>query len=231
MPLVSIVIPIGPDETQWKTLLSDLSFLNNLDLDMADTEIIIAAPFDSEPHHISDTNVHWLCEGKGRAEQLNAGARHARGEFMWFLHADSRVDVSQFFVLLGCLRSKPNCLYYFDLIFSKEGGVLMFLNEWGANIRSHLFGVPFGDQGFCIKKSLFTTLGGFPEDVTYGEDHLFVWKAKQYDIPIKSVGVSLYTSSRKYKKLGWFKTTCLHQYLWLKQACSEWVRLRKGKMQ
>jgi hypothetical protein len=63
--------------------------------------------------------------------------------------------------------------------------------------------------------------------VSYGEDHVFVWKARQHGITEKPICDTLYTSARKYKKDGWLKTTFMHQYLWIKQAWPEWVILRK----
>ncbi len=96
----------------------------------------------------------------------------------------------------------------------------------GALFRSRALGVPFGDQGFCIKKTIFNKLGGFPEGLPYGEDHVFVWRARQQGIDLQPLGVKLYTSARKYKKHGWLKTTILTQYLWIKQALPEWQKLK-----
>lgn len=55
-----------------------------------------------------------------------------------------------------------------------DGPLLSGLNAIGANVRSKVFGLPFGDQGFLIRKEVFTNLGGYPVDCYYGEDHLFV---------------------------------------------------------
>jgi len=108
--------------------------------------------------------------------------------------------------------------------------VLCALMRGGARLRSRILKVPFGDQGFCIKKALFHKLEGFPEDLPYGEDHVFVWKIRQHGTELQPTGAILYTSARKYKKHGWLKTTLLHQYLWIKQAWPEWKKLKKRQI-
>ena len=42
--------------------------------------------------------------------------------------------------------------------------------------------MPFGDQGFCLKKETFWSLKGFLPggEALGGEDHLFVWKAQAW---------------------------------------------------
>jgi hypothetical protein len=69
---VSIIIPTAPDETAQQQLLNDLELLNN--------EIIVSA------------------EGS-RAKSLNVGAVKASNDFLWFLHADSRVSAENIFAL------------------------------------------------------------------------------------------------------------------------------------
>ncbi|MEZ5814266.1 MAG: glycosyl transferase family 2 [Alphaproteobacteria bacterium] len=182
---MSIIIPIAPDETGHKTLLKDL--------DCVDAEIIVSS------------------EG-GRAASLNAGAAQARGEFLWFLHADSRVTQENMAILERCLKREPGALHYFFLSF---GYGCVALNAWGANVRSALFGLPYGDQGLCLSKENFERLGGFPES-EYGEDLLFVRKAKKAGVLLRIVPSKLRSSGRKYHKQGWLKTTLVHQWMLFK---------------
>jgi GT2 family glycosyltransferase len=69
--------------------------------------------------------------------------------------------------------------------------------------------MPFGDQGFCISKTLFHEIGGYPEKAPYGEDLLFVWKAKETGVKLHHVPSKLITSARHYQETGWFKLTLL----------------------
>ncbi|MCC6597787.1 MAG: hypothetical protein IT559_03255 [Alphaproteobacteria bacterium] len=179
---VSIIIPVAPGETAHERLLEDIKHLN--------TEIIISSE-------------------SSRAKSLNAGAAKARNPFLWFLHADSRVSAENISRLEQELTRRSNVLHYFDLAY-EEGG-LATLNAWGANIRSRLCGLPYGDQGFCISKTLFEKIGGYPEKVSYGEDLLFIRCAKRAGIRLNRIPSKLKTSARKYHQHGWLRLTVLRQ--------------------
>jgi len=184
---ISIIIPLAPDENAHERLLDDLKPLN--------AEIIVSS------------------EGS-RAKSLNAGVAKAHNPFLWFLHADSRVSAENLVDLEQALARRSNALHYFDLAY-EEGG-LAALNAWGANVRSHLCGLPYGDQGFCISRTLFEKIGGYPEDVPYGEDLLFVRQAKRQGIRLNRIPSKLKTSARKYHQHGWLKLTALRQWQMMK---------------
>ena len=184
---VSIIVPIAPDETAHKQLLDDLKHL--------ESEIIVSS------------------EGS-RATSLNAGATKANRTFLWFIHADSRVSTENIEAMEQALQRRPDAVHYFDLAYEERG--LPTLNAWGANIRSRLFNMPYGDQGFCISKTLFKKIGGYPEDTLYGEDLLFVRLTKKMGIELNRIPSKLITSSRKYTQEGWIKLTILRQWQMMK---------------
>lgn len=225
MSALSVIIPLAPDETAWQSLLADLSKLPD------GTEILFVASENSEISHESvllpKKEIRFLKSKSGRAAQMNAGAKAAKGKYLWFLHADSKFAHDTLSALLRAIKNHSETLLYFDLAFLDDATPLMLINSLGVYFRSRILKVPFGDQGFCIKKDLFNKLDGFPDNLPYGEDHVFVWKARQQSIAVHPVCSRLYTSARKYKKHGWLKTTFMHQYLWIKQAWPQWVILRK----
>ncbi len=182
---VSIIIPLAPGETAHEQLLKDLKHCG--------AEIILSSE-------------------EGRAQSLNAGAGKAQRQFLWFLHADSRVSQENINILQRCLKREPDALHYFFLNF---GFGLTALNAWGANVRSVFFNLPYGDQGFCLSKENFEKLGGYPQ-ADYGEDVLFVRKAKKTGMALRYVPSKLRTSARKYRAKGWLKVTLLHQWMLFK---------------
>ena len=184
---VSIIIPVADGETAHELLLNDLKGL--------ESEIILSS------------------EGS-RAVSLNKGAAKASQPFLWFLHADSRVSAENITALAQAIENHAQALHYFDLAY-EEGG-FPALNAWGANIRSRVFGLPYGDQGFCISKAVFDDIGGYPENAPYGEDLLFVRLVKQSSIQVYRVSSKLLTSARKYQQYGWLKLTVLRQWQLLK---------------
>ncbi len=197
---ISIIIPVGANEDALEHLLSDLKDI--------DAEIIPSS-------------------GDTRAQALNAGAAKAQHNILWFLHADSRISDQNIQSLYKALQHKPNALHYFDLKFDQKG--LPQINSWGANMRSSLFGAPYGDQGFCISKPQFERAGRYPEGLEYGEDLMFVWRARQSGIKLNRIKSTLISSARKYKAHGWLKLTCIYQYKWIKMSLPEMWKLYWGR--
>lgn len=163
-----------------------------------------------------------------RAKSLNIGAAKAQHKFLWFLHADTVLPENAFEALQQSLHKNETALHYFRLAFANDGPRRIDLNAKGANLRARLFGTPFGDQGLSIRKDLFFSTGGYPEDAQYGEDHLFVWLARRHGIALNEVPATLITSARRYREHGWVRTTLLYQWLWITQALPQfWLLLMR----
>jgi len=227
---LSIIIPVASWDESWHCLIDDLKITEGK------SEIIFVTEKEDEfpqwpdiKEQLKACNPSNITAPSGRAKSMNAGAEIAKGDFLWFLHADSRFPEESFKLLLKNIEEKPDSLHYFKLRYANDGPPLMFINELGANIRSSVFKVPFGDQGFCIKKSLFEKLGKYNEQVEFGEDHLFVWQAHQNKVPLAKIQSPLITSARKYNSYGWTELTIENQCKWIKQAMPEFKKLIKLK--
>lgn len=190
---ISIIIPLSAAETQQHHLLQDLEQIPQL-----------------------HTEVIQCCKGR-RAVSLNKGAAQASGQWLWFLHADCRVTAANVKALQRSIQRRPEALHYFDLAFAKNPQQLGLtcINAWGANLRSRIFGTPFGDQGLCIRRDQFRRMRGYSEAAPYGEDLLLVWKARQAGIKLTRTGSTLVTSPRRYQQCGWLKLTLLFQWHYL----------------
>jgi len=228
-PQLSVVIPVGPGDAAWRELLGQLGPQLQ-----AETEVLVAATTPEPPEFtalrpavVPPAQWRWLVGPPGRARQHNHGASAAGGAFLWFLHADSRLPPNALAVLGQRLSFDSAALWYFDLRFLPDGPRLMWLNALGARVRSRLLGLPFGDQGLALSRRVFEGLGGFREDLPYGEDHLLVWAARRAGVRLRPVGCALYTSARKYQQRGWLGTTLTHIRLTWRQALPEglaWFR-------
>ncbi|MDB5365551.1 MAG: putative glycosyltransferase [Rhodospirillales bacterium] len=202
---VSIIVPIGPGDESWRDLARDL--------DGSDAELIWVA---TEPAPADAPAGRWLVARPGRAQQLNDGARAATRGFLWFLHADTRLEASSLAALAASLQ--PDALLWFDLAFATDGAGPMRLNALGANLRARLLGVPFGDQGFALSRATFERIGPYDETAPYGEDHLLLWRARRAGVKLVQVGATLTTSARAYRTHGWLRVTLTYQWRWLRQA-------------
>ena len=171
--------------------------------------------------------LQWIESPQGRALQMNTGAKIAKGDYFWFIHADSRLNYQCFPSLYASVKTNPHDLHYFKLCLL-NGPFFIFLNTIFANWRADILGIPFGDQGFCFSRQVFFDLGGFDPHARY-EDHHLVWKMRLKGGKLKKVNATLQTSARKYRRDGWFTTTIMHLYLTYSYAIPRWLRLVKEK--
>jgi hypothetical protein len=222
--VISVIMPLGPHDGIPRKLIDDLG------KSAAIGEILIAVPSGRNPEGGDVDGVSVVHASPGRASQMNAAAGRASGSHLWFLHADSVLGHEAIDKLLFSLERNPEAFWYHDLSFQKDGPVLMRLNEWGVRFRSDMLKMPFGDQGFCLPRSVFRQIGGYDETALYGEDHLLVWKARQQNVPVLRTGGRIQTSARKYRSGGWARITLLHVWLTTKQALPEFFKwLRRNK--
>lgn len=214
---LAVIVPVGPGDAAWRDLESDL-------LELPPEAQVIFAATEALPEPLRP-GWRWITAPVGRARQINAGARASTARMLWFLHADSRFAADTLPSLRASLAECPDALHFFDLRFLPDGPPLMRLNELGAHWRSRWGGMPFGDQGFCIGRELWQRLGGFREDVPYGEDHLFAWRARRAGVRLRPTGGTLLSSARRYQERGWLSTTLRHLRLTAVQAFPEWIKL------
>lgn len=105
---------------------------------------------------------HVLEGPRGRARQMNLGARQATGDTLLFLHADCALED-------GALREaerrlqRPGVVAGCFRLTVPAGGQLYWLIEQCADARVRLTGIAYGDQGLFIKRDTFEKCGGFPE--------------------------------------------------------------------
>jgi hypothetical protein len=204
---LAVIIPVSKEETELEKLQDDLNQVAR------GISIVIV-------------------RGSKRFQQLNDGVHQTKKPYLWFLHADTRVTKENVSALLSSLNKESDALHYFRLKFHRDGPPTMLMNEWGCWIRSRLMKVPFGDQGFCLSRRNFEKIGAYPTNLSFGEDHIFIWKARQAGIDLRYIHEALSTSARKYNEVGWLRLTMRYAYLWSRQALPEWsklVKLRIGK--
>lgn len=231
---LSLIIPLSEGETQYKNIIIDL--INLKEILTIDCEVLFILQDNFK--YLTDFNnlllnfpfpFHVSFSKGPRAKQMNMGARCSRKNYLWFLHADTGIDKNCIQVLLDKMKENVLELNYFSLLFDKKNAFPMNINEWGVNLRCELFDLPFGDQAFFIKKELFWKLGGLKEDVLLGEDLDFVWRAKKEGIKIIKLLANVKTSSRKYQKKGWLKTTLIHLFYTAKISFCHYLEFLERK--
>lgn len=223
--VLSVIVPLAPEENEWQPLLQQLAGLP------PGSEVIVVYADDRPQQSPSTWPAHLRyrpCRSEpGRARQQNLGAGMARGDWLWFLHADSRLRPETLPELQRFIAQGTVALGWFTLAFRNDGPRWSVLNAIGANWRARWLGLPFGDQGLLLPRSCFEALHGFDEQAAYGEDHLLVWAARHARVPLQHIPAVLETSARKYARDGWLRTTLRHWRLTAAQAWPAWRATRR----
>jgi len=147
-----------------------------------------------------------LCSAQGRARQMNAGANVARGDILWFLHADTLVSPAALVALQDELERSTRDWGRFDVSLTGAHPLLRLV-EWSMNLRSHLTAIATGDQGIFVRGELFEQVGGFA-DIPLMEDIALSRRLKRHGPPLR-LRARLHTSSRRWESNGIVRTILL----------------------
>ena len=147
-----------------------------------------------------------LASTPGRAAQMNAGARRARGDALWFVHADSRVPDAAATALLDALDDGADW-GRFDVALSGRDPRLRVV-ETAMNWRSWLTAIATGDQGIFVRRTLFDALGGFPA-IPLMEDVALCKRLRRHGRPACIRRPRLQASSRRWESRGLLRTIVL----------------------
>jgi rSAM/selenodomain-associated transferase 2 len=142
-----------------------------------------------------------LSAPRGRASQMNAGARAATGEALLFLHADTRLPPLADQVVLSSLKN--HIWGRFDVQIEGRHPLLKIV-ACAMNLRSRLTGIATGDQAIFVRREAFS---GFPE-IALMEDIAFCKAMKRLGPPACRHERVL-TSARRWESRGVLRTILL----------------------
>ena len=137
----------------------------------------------------------------GRARQMNIGAEAASGDYIFFVHADTRPPASPH-SLTSALDSIPQ--WGFARIRLSGDGVALRVIEWCINLRSRLTRVATGDQMLFVRADLFARLGGFAA-IPLMEDVELSKRLRRTAAPA-IIADPVQTSSRRWREHGIVRT-------------------------
>ena len=141
----------------------------------------------------------------GRAAQMNRGAAVARGDILWFLHADTRFSDSPETSLPTFSPGRDAWGFCMVRLDAPQGWFRII--EWFMNRRSRLTRIATGDQGMFVARDLFQRLGGFAE-IPLMEDVELSKRLRQLAAPQVLAG-PLLTSARRWERGGILPTVLL----------------------
>ena len=139
-----------------------------------------------------------LNASRGRALQMNAGARAATGDMLLFLHADTRLPAGAEILVFGAAIWGR-----FDVRIEGRHPLLKVV-AWAMNLRSRLTGIATGDQAIFVRRAAFP---GFPE-IALLEDVAFCAMMKRRARPA-CLRAKVLTSGRRWESRGVLRTIFL----------------------
>lgn len=199
--IASIIIPVL-NEAQ---LLSDCApALTKL---RCDSELLIVDGGSSDGSvKIAETITPIVLQtAAGRARQMNTGATAATGDYLVFLHADTRLPANFNDFLAELERSRPE--WGFFAVKLEPGSMSLSLVARFMNWRSRLTSVATGDQTLFVKRGSFIGMNGFAP-IPLMEDVELCKRLRRRGSPL-IWSIPVQTSSRRWRKNGVLRTVLL----------------------
>lgn len=208
---ISVIIPTLNEERTIMATLAQTAALGFNELIVVDGGSFDQTPVLVESYRRrteppAQSPVRLVTTLRGRAHQMNEGARVSGGEILLFLHADTQLPADAKTMIETTLADQGIVGGRFDVRFDHP-------SMWGAiisgmmNGRSRLSGIATGDQALFVRRRVFEQMGGFA-DMPLMEDIDFSRRLKQKGATA-ALTATVTTSFRRWEQHGPLRTILL----------------------
>lgn len=194
-PALSVLVPTYNERDTLPFLLRDLAGLR------ASYEVVVAdgGGSDGTARLAAEQGAVVVDGERGRGTQLAAAAKAARAPVLCVLHADIRLPAATLAAIDAYAAAPLASALAFSLAID-GAGVALRLIAAGANARSRLFHMPYGDQGLLMTRRMYDEAGGY-RPVPIMEDVLIV-RALARSAGIAISAECVVVSARRWKRDG-----------------------------
>ena len=207
--MLSVIIPVFNEAAHIQSTIHRLLSDNNLK-QVIEIIVVDGGSTDGTTAIAKNAGALIAQSAKGRAAQMNAGAVIAKGDVLYFLHADTRPPANYLSYINVALQQGYE-LGCFRLSFDVDHWFLR-ANTWFTRFNINSF--RFGDQSLFVKKVLFNKAGGFNEELIVLEDQDFIKRLINIG-RFTVMPASVTTSARKYTTNGIYKTQAVYFLIYM----------------
>ena len=201
---VSVVVPVLNDAASLRRLIDDLR-------DTGFEIVVVDGGSDDDSMSVASGAGRAVSAPRGRGNQMAAGVLAAHGEWLWFMHADTRLSHRVVAALVDRL-DKPRWGFFSVRL---DGGSWPYrMIERAMSWRSAASGIATGDQGIFVHRELLDAVGGVPRQPLL-EDVELCRRLRRLAKPVV-LWEPLLASSRRWEQHGIAWTILV---MW-------WLRLR-----
>lgn len=161
---------------------------------------------------------------RGRAAQMDYGAKHAAGDILYFVHADTLPPETYADDIIRA-NEKGWTMGNFRYCFDGGPGILR-INAFFTRFR--WFFTQGGDRTFFIRKDVYQSLGGYDPKDAIMEEYVFLRKAKTQGIKAVLIPKACIVSSRKYQQNSWLRVQIVNLVVFVAWS-GGWVSSQKLK--
>lgn len=195
-PSVSIIVPVGNETPEVVASLTDVARRGFCELIIVDSGRAPIAAGAAEPLRIQR-----IAGAGSRGACLARAVSEARGDVLFFLHADSRPPENAVELIRAALAQGASS-GSFSLAYANANLRMRWVAAW-ANLRSRVLRLPFGDQGIFCRREAYQLAGGF-RDMAVCEDVDLVRRLRRTGRFVVRPEVTT-TSARRYQDRGTFR--------------------------
>jgi len=195
---ISVVLPVLNEEQSIRGTLQSLIRLTPYEIIVVD-----GGSRDRTLEICKEFAVDVMHAERGRARQMNVGARRASGEVLLFLHADTRLPRSALNDIVAALSDSRYLGGRFDVELEGAHWMLKIVGTL-INCRSRATKIATGDQALFVRLEVFERMGGFP-DIPLMEDIAFCRALKRIG-GVACLRSRVITSARRWERDGVWRT-------------------------
>ncbi|MGH9941892.1 MAG: TIGR04283 family arsenosugar biosynthesis glycosyltransferase [Pyrinomonadaceae bacterium] len=200
-PALSVIIPTLDEAHVIGQTLDALARLGG----GASLEVIVSdgGSLDGTSEVARGRGARVLMASRGRGAQMHAGARAAKGEVLWFLHADTRPHAGAVAEILGAMRRNPSAVGgNFAVRFDGGGGAARFMTWLYPRLRR--LGLCYGDSAFFVRRDAYEEAGGFRPYPIF--EDLDLLRRLRRRGPFLHLAAEVVTSSRRFERRSFVLT-------------------------